>query len=91
MILRRILDKFISDPGKRPKQIIEENNWFMITDEEELERICLGILEKNPKIVRKYKAGKTKVFSKLLVQVANATNERADMVQVTKIMTRLLS
>ncbi|XP_076671954.1 glutamyl-tRNA(Gln) amidotransferase subunit B, mitochondrial isoform X1 [Andrena cerasifolii] len=91
LILRRTLDKFISDPGKRPKQIIEENNWFMITDKEELEKICLGILEKNPKIVRKYKAGKTKLFSKLLLQVANATDERADMPQVTKIMTRLLS
>lgn len=63
----------------------------MITDEEELEKICLGVLEKNPKIVRRYYAGKRKLFSKLLQQVATATDERADMVQVTKIMTRLLS
>ena len=91
MILQKLLNKLVIEPNKTPKQIIEENNWFMISDESKLEKLCLEILEKQPKLVKKYKKGRTRVFKVLLQQVASATNDCANMEQTTKIMTRLLS
>lgn len=71
-------------------QIIEERNWFLISDEKELEQICLKIIEQNPKVVSGYKKGKKKLFNALLGQIANITEKRADMAAVAKIMERLL-
>lgn len=91
LMAKKVLNKLVCEPGKEPRQIIEENNWFLISDEKELEKICIDVLEKNPKIVRRYKAGKTKEFRKLMHRVAVDTNECADMVITSKIMTRLLT
>lgn len=63
----------------------------MISDESKLEKLCLEILEKQPKLVKKYKKGRTRVFKVFLQQVASATNDCANMEKATKIMTRLLS
>lgn len=62
----------------------------MISDEEELEKMCLEIIEKNPKIVLGYKKGKKKLFTALMGQIVKITEQRADMVLVAKIMERLL-
>ncbi|XP_047363393.1 glutamyl-tRNA(Gln) amidotransferase subunit B, mitochondrial isoform X1 [Vespa velutina] len=75
---------------KNPSQIIKENNWILISDESELEIICNRIIEENPKIAKKYKTGKRKVFKTLLRKVAESTNECADMNKVVLIMGRLL-
>ncbi|XP_076761153.1 glutamyl-tRNA(Gln) amidotransferase subunit B, mitochondrial isoform X2 [Xylocopa sonorina] len=89
-IFRNLLDKLLSEPNKMPKQIVEENNWFIITNEEQLETICLEVLKKNPKLVARYRKGNAKTFKKFLHQVIILTEERADMRKVSKIMTRLL-
>lgn len=62
----------------------------MISDEKELEKICLEIIEKNPKIVLGYKKGKKKLFNALMGQMVKITEQRADMALVAKIMERLL-
>lgn len=72
-------------------QIVEENNWFMISDEKELEVICLEILKTNPNLVKQYKAGRKRVFKKFLHKTFLLTEQRADMAKTSKIMTRLLS
>ncbi|KZC08313.1 Glutamyl-tRNA(Gln) amidotransferase subunit B, mitochondrial [Dufourea novaeangliae] len=90
-IAGKILNVRLEQPKKEPKQIVEENNWFMITDEKELEKLCLDILNKNPKLVAKYKRGKTKVFNQFMRAAVVATNECADMVQLTQIFTKLLN
>nr|XP_050861543.1 glutamyl-tRNA(Gln) amidotransferase subunit B, mitochondrial isoform X1 [Vespula vulgaris] len=76
---------------KNPSQIIKENNWILISDENELEIICNRIIKENPKTVKKYKAGKQKVFKTLLRKVAESTNDCADMNKVVLIMNRLLT
>ncbi|XP_029669271.1 glutamyl-tRNA(Gln) amidotransferase subunit B, mitochondrial [Formica exsecta] len=87
---RKILHEIISDPKKSPKEIVEERNWFLISDEKRLEELCLEIIEKNPKIVSGYKNGKKKLFNALLGEMAKITEQRADMALVTKIMEKLL-
>ncbi|XP_011256019.1 glutamyl-tRNA(Gln) amidotransferase subunit B, mitochondrial isoform X1 [Camponotus floridanus] len=90
IIANKILYEIISDTKKSPKEIVEEHNWFLISDEEELEKMCLEIIEKNPKIVSGYKKGKKKLFIALMGQMAKITNQRADMALVANIMERLL-
>ncbi|XP_029172673.1 glutamyl-tRNA(Gln) amidotransferase subunit B, mitochondrial isoform X2 [Nylanderia fulva] len=87
---KKILYELISDPKKSPKEIVEEHNWFLISDEKQLEKMCLEIIEKNPKIVSGYKNGKKKLFNVLLGEMAKVTDDCADMALVAKIMERLL-
>ncbi|XP_076375549.1 glutamyl-tRNA(Gln) amidotransferase subunit B, mitochondrial [Megalopta genalis] len=89
-ILHKVLKIFFEKQEKEPKQIVEENNWFMITDEKELEKLCLDIMNKNPKLVAKFKRGKTKAFSKFIHEALKATNECADTPKIIKIFSRLL-
>ncbi|KAK2581294.1 hypothetical protein KPH14_008079 [Odynerus spinipes] len=58
LIAVRLLNRLLIELDKMPKQIVEENNWKSINDERELEIICKQIIEDNPAIVKKYKAGK---------------------------------
>ncbi|XP_060811129.1 glutamyl-tRNA(Gln) amidotransferase subunit B, mitochondrial isoform X2 [Bombus pascuorum] len=90
-ILRKLLNELVNKPNKMPKQIVEENKWFMISDEKELELICSEILKTNPQLVKKYKAGKRRIYKSFLRKAAILTEDCADMVKVSKIMTRLLS
>ena len=89
--LRKLLNELVNKPNKMPKQIVEENKWFIVSDEKELELICSEILKANPELVKKYKAGKRRIYKKFLHEVAILTENRADMVKASKIMTRLLS
>ncbi|XP_043512516.1 glutamyl-tRNA(Gln) amidotransferase subunit B, mitochondrial isoform X2 [Frieseomelitta varia] len=88
---KKLLNELLNKPNKMPKQIVEENNWFIISNEKELEMICLEILKTNPNLVKQYKAGRKKVFKKFLHKTFLLTEQRADMAKTSKIMTRLLS
>ncbi|CAK9797945.1 Glutamyl-tRNA(Gln) amidotransferase subunit B, mitochondrial [Anthophora quadrimaculata] len=88
---RRLLNELLNQSNKMPRQIVEENNWFLISDEKELEILCLEIIKNNSEIVKKYKNGRTRVFKVFLSKASTITEGRADMQKVSKIMTRLLS
>lgn len=90
IIAKKILHEIISDAKKSPKEIVEERNWFLISDEKQLEQMCLEVIEKNPKIVSGFKKGKKKLLNALLGEMAKITEQRADMALVSKIMERLL-
>ncbi|XP_018313081.1 glutamyl-tRNA(Gln) amidotransferase subunit B, mitochondrial [Mycetomoellerius zeteki] len=87
---KKILKELIVDPNKLPKEIVKEHNWFLISDEKQLEQICLEIIEKNPKLVSGYKSGKKKLFNALMGEMAKVTEQRANLAVVAKIMERLL-
>ncbi|XP_011636505.1 glutamyl-tRNA(Gln) amidotransferase subunit B, mitochondrial isoform X1 [Pogonomyrmex barbatus] len=87
---KKILNELIIDSNKLPREIVKERNWFLISDEKQLEQICLEIIEKNPKLVSGYKNGKKKLFNVLMGEMAKVTEKRADFAVVAKIMERLL-
>ncbi|XP_031828233.1 glutamyl-tRNA(Gln) amidotransferase subunit B, mitochondrial [Nomia melanderi] len=88
--LQSVLEIWIEQPELRPRQIVEQNNWFMISDPNELQKLCLDVIEKNPKIVAKYKRGKVKLFKRLIHEAVKVSNDCADMQKLTQIMTKLL-
>ena len=56
-----------------------------------MEAICRDVIENSdPKLVKNYQNGKTKLLRAFLGKVAAQTNQRADMRQVDQIMRRLL-
>lgn len=69
---------------------MKENDWLQITDDSELRKLCEEVLNKNEKIVKQYKNGKTKVFKAFLGLVATKSKQRADMNRCNRILKELL-
>lgn len=88
---RKVLGELMTNPRKYPSEIVQERNWFLISDEKQLEQICLEVIEKNSKIVSEYRRGKKKLFNALLGEITKITEQRADMMAVARIMERLLN
>ena len=90
-ICRNVLDELIvlSDSDESPLRIIEEKGWKLKSNETELTKLCMDVLENNPKLVNQYKNGKTKVF-KALLGILSKNNNKIDMSVASKIMEGLL-
>ncbi|XP_067012739.2 glutamyl-tRNA(Gln) amidotransferase subunit B, mitochondrial [Anabrus simplex] len=88
---RKLLHEALSSCTQSPAQIVKERGWAQITDPQEIRKICEQVLEKNPKLIQEYKAGKTKVFGAFVGQIAKHTEERADMAAVVQQLKKMLS
>jgi len=64
--------------GGDPSQIIESKNLSQVSDSGELEKIVLAVIDKNPKSVEDYKAGKQNALQFLMGQVMSATKGKAN-------------
>ncbi|CAF3875223.1 unnamed protein product [Adineta steineri] len=53
------------DSTRPLKSFLDEHNMYAITDEKELEKICLKILEENPKTIDRYKTNPKKALEQL--------------------------
>lgn len=53
------------DPTRSLKSFLDEHNMYAITDENELEKICLKILQENPKQTDRYKTNPKKALEQL--------------------------
>lgn len=71
-------------------QIANTNDWILITDPAEIERICRDVLDKNPDKVKKYKGGTEKIYRFFTNQVDKVTDHKADVTLVDETMKRLL-
>lgn len=72
--------------GRNPQEIVLEENLSVISDPTILTKIIEEILEKNPKSVSDYKAGKDKAFGFLVGQTMAASKGKADPKTVNKIL-----
>ncbi|CAH1640294.1 unnamed protein product [Spodoptera littoralis] len=90
-ICRNVLDELIviSDDDVSPLDVVEEKGWKLQSNEDELTKLCIEVLENNPKLVKQYKSGKTKVF-KALLGILSKSNNKVDMSVASKIMEGLL-
>ncbi len=85
---KNLLNKFVpkSFPPKESLKQLER-----ITDKDEIEKICLGVLNKNQKAVQDFKAGEKKALDFLIGHVMAATKGRADNNLVREILQKLIS
>ncbi len=72
------------------KSIIDERKLAVMSDSGELERIAADLVEKNPKQVAQYRAGKTQMLGFFVGQIMKATGGSANPALVNDILKRLL-
>ena len=77
--------------GVDPSTIVDENNWRQMSDDSELEKIIKEIIEKNPKAVEDYKAGKQNSLQFLAGQVIKETRGTANPEKVREMILKLLN
>ncbi|XP_063585494.1 glutamyl-tRNA(Gln) amidotransferase subunit B, mitochondrial-like [Penaeus indicus] len=88
----RLIDLICNDGDLRsPTQIVNANNWLKFSDDDLLESLVVKVLNDNQNLVKKYRAGKKKMFNALMGKVRAATDSRADMKKVKEIITKKLT
>ena len=78
------------ETGTYPSIIIQEKDLKQIESTDEIEAIVLEIIEKNPDVVAKYKAGKTNLFQFFVGQTMKATKGKANPKVVQEILRKHL-
>jgi len=76
--------------GKSPAEVIDEKGLKPMADEGEIDAICVKVVEENPKQVKQYKDGKTKVLGFFVGQVMKATGGKADPELVNRLLKQKL-
>ena len=46
-----MFEELVKNTSKTPQQIVDENNWSLVTDSDVLEETCLRVLANNEKAV----------------------------------------
>ncbi len=77
------------DQGGKIREIIESKGLFSIS-RDEIERLCREAIEKNPKAVEDYRAGKKQAANFLVGYVMKMTRGRADPGETARIIGKLL-
>ncbi|KAI5643030.1 gatB/GatE catalytic domain-containing protein [Phthorimaea operculella] len=74
-VFRKLVDELLDscDSDDSPARIIKEKGWAIVSDQEEIIKHCTEVINSNPKLVKQYKEGKTKVFKALLGILAKNT------------------
>ena len=83
-----LLDMF--NTGADPSQIVEDNKLGRMTDDSELEKIIKEVIEKNPKVVADFKAGKQNAMQFLAGQVMASTRGTANPGKVHELLKKLV-
>ncbi|OWR52657.1 glutamyl-tRNA amidotransferase subunit B [Danaus plexippus plexippus] len=89
-VCRRTFECLVNDSSLNVDEVIEQNGWFLISDETDITNKCSEIIKNNPKLVKQYREGKMKVFKALLGLLAKDTNNKLDMSLASKKMEELL-
>ena len=76
-IAKKVLEEMFENPNS-PSKIVEEKGWIQISDEGEIKKIVLEILENNPQSVADFKAGKDRALGFLVGQAMKATKGKAN-------------
>ncbi len=76
-IAKKVLEEMFENP-KKPSKIVEEKGWVQISDEGEIKKIVLEILENNPQSIADYKAGKDRALGYLVGQAMKLTKGKAN-------------
>ena len=71
------MEELFENP-KDPEEIIKEKGWIQISDEGEIKKIVLKILDANPQSIVDYKAGKDRALGFLVGQAMKETKGKAN-------------
>ncbi len=77
--------------GKKPAIIVEEQGLVQMSDEGEIEKIVLEVMDANPKMVEDFRGGKEKVLGFFVGQVMKATKGKANPKVVNDLLRKNLA
>ncbi|XP_050738169.1 glutamyl-tRNA(Gln) amidotransferase subunit B, mitochondrial-like [Eriocheir sinensis] len=78
------------DP-RTPVQIVHDNNWIQISEEDSIEELVDSVLRESPDLVQLYKEKKKKkFFNALMGKIKNASNNRANMNMAKEVLLKKL-
>lgn len=84
-IAKKVFKTLITEGGD-PEKIVKDKGLVQISDEGELKKIILPILDENEQSIRDYKNGKDRALGALVGQVMKATKGKANPQIVNKII-----
>ncbi|XP_030028708.2 glutamyl-tRNA(Gln) amidotransferase subunit B, mitochondrial [Manduca sexta] len=89
---KNILDELLelADDDASPLSIVEDKGWKQVTDEKEITKMCIEIVENNPKLVKQYKDGKVKVLKALLGILSKKSQNKINMALASSILEEVL-
>lgn len=78
------------DPNRTLKSFLDEHNMYALNDENELEKICLEVINENPKQKDRYKTNPKKALEQLQTAICKKHHGRIHEDVVNEIFKRLL-
>ncbi|MBS4534712.1 Asp-tRNA(Asn)/Glu-tRNA(Gln) amidotransferase subunit GatB [Clostridium sp. D2Q-14] len=82
---KKVLRTMFEDGGN-PNTIVKEKGLIQINDEDEIKKIVMDIIEKNPQSIEDYNNGKDRALGFLVGQVMKATKGKANPKLVNKMI-----
>lgn len=89
-IAKEVFDAML-ESGKDADVIVEEKGLKQMSDTGELEAICRAVIEKSPKILEDYRAGKKQAFGAFVGGVMKETRGKANPALVNEILNKVLA
>ena len=80
---KKVLEELFESP-KSPEEIVKEKGWIQISDEGEIKKVVIDIIEANPNSVADYKGGKEKALGFLVGQAMKQTKGKANPQMLNK-------
>jgi aspartyl-tRNA(Asn)/glutamyl-tRNA(Gln) amidotransferase subunit B len=86
---QKIIEKLIDEPFD-VKDYVKANSLEIISDQEELNKICRQVIQENPKSAEEYKSGNIKSLNFLVGQVMRQTKGKADAKKLIEIFNTMI-
>lgn len=83
---KKIFALLEKSPNRSPVDIVAENKWQVVGDDETIRSFVAQVLRENPAEVTKYKEGKTKVFGFLMGQLMKVSGGQLDPKRAHELM-----
>ncbi len=89
-IAKEVFDAML-ESGKDAAQIVDEKGLKQMSDTGELETICRAVIEKNPKVLEDFRAGKEKALAAFVGGVMKETRGKANPALVNELLRKVLA
>lgn len=90
-IAKRVFAVMEKSPERDPLEIVEENQWQVVNNQNEIGAFIRQVIKDNPEEVTKYREGKTKVFAFLMGQVMKVSKGKLDPKSAHELLLKGLS
>ena len=87
---KKVLEELFENP-RSPETIVKEKGWIQISDEGEIKKVVMEIIEANPNSVADYKGGKDKALGFLVGQAMKQTKGKANPQMLNKMFVEELN